>query len=241
MKLLVNSIVMVLILLAVVVSAAEKKPAGKHLFILSGQSNMARMNPQRTFIPTVTKAFGKEHVIVVKSAQGGQPIRQWYKQWKDHEGNKPESTGGMYDKMMGLVNTAIKGQSIRTVTFVWMQGENDARTQAGKVYEASLNGLLEQLATDLKRKDIHFVIGRLSDCGVKGKKRPTWNLIRQAQVKVAESSPRGAWVDTDDLNDGVNAKGQEIKDNLHYSVKGYDLLGQRFAEQAIRLVHANDR
>ena len=50
---------------------------------------MAGLNPQESFTPTVVKTFGKENVIVVKSAQGGQPIRRWYKEWKSAEGNTP--------------------------------------------------------------------------------------------------------------------------------------------------------
>jgi len=49
-------------------------------------------------------------------------------------------------------------------------------------------------------------------------------------------SARGAWVDTDDLNDGKNPQGKEIKNDLHYSVDGYKLLGQRFADKAIELI-----
>jgi len=52
---------------------------GAHLFILSGQSNMAGLQPAESFTPAVEKTFGKEKVIVVKSGQGGQPIRRWYK------------------------------------------------------------------------------------------------------------------------------------------------------------------
>ena len=59
---------------------------GKHLFILSGQSNMAGLKPEESFIPTVEKEFGKDKVIVVKDAHGGQPIRRWHKQWKSAKG-----------------------------------------------------------------------------------------------------------------------------------------------------------
>ena len=53
------------------------KAGGRHLFILSGQSNMAKFNEKTTFIPAVEAAFGRENVIVVKDAQGGQPIQRW--------------------------------------------------------------------------------------------------------------------------------------------------------------------
>jgi hypothetical protein len=226
---------------SVTAAAADKADQGKHLFILSGQSNMAGMNPKVSFTPTVVAAFGKENVIVVKSAQGGQPIRKWYKKWTDANGKPSKSAGERYDILMKQVNLAIKDQSLKSVTFVWMQGERDARENHGKVYEASLKGLLAQLSGDFNRQDINFVIGRLSDWGLTNSGRPDWKLIREVQVKVADGSPRGAWVDTDDLNDGLNKKGKEIKDDLHYSVKGYTLLGKRFAEKSIELIKKNGK
>ncbi|MFP6618582.1 MAG: sialate O-acetylesterase [Pirellulaceae bacterium] len=236
MKRLASLQAVVLTLVAITAVAAEKAEPGKHLFILSGQSNMAGLNPQQSFTPAVVAAFGKENVIVVKSAQGGQPIRKWYKKWTDSNGKPSKSAGELYDVLMKQVNSAIKGQAIKTVTFVWMQGERDAREGHGKVYEASLKGLLTQLSGDLQRQDINFVIGRLSDFGLQDRGPRSWKLIREVQVKVADASPRGGWVDTDDLNDGVNKKGKEIKDDLHYSVKWYKLLGKRFADKAIALI-----
>ena len=221
------------LLMATSVNGAEQ---GKHLFILSGQSNMAGLNPNKAFTPAVTKEFGKANVIVVKDAQGGQPIRRWYKQWKPAKGDVPKATGDLYDRLMKKVDAAVKGEKFTTVTFVWMQGERDAREKHGEVYAASLKGLIAQLAEDLGRKDINFVIGRLSDFDMGDKKYPHWTTVRKAQVKVAEADPRGAWVDTDDLNDGVNKKGKQIKNDLHYSVDGYQILGKRFAEKAIDLI-----
>ncbi|MCP4815115.1 MAG: sialate O-acetylesterase, partial [Planctomycetaceae bacterium] len=101
----------VLTLVAMTAFAVEKAEPGKHLFILSGQSNMAGMNPKISFTPTVVAAFGKENVIVVKSAQGGQPIRKWYKEWADADGKKPTSSGERYEILMKQVNAAIKGQA----------------------------------------------------------------------------------------------------------------------------------
>jgi hypothetical protein len=209
---------------------------GKHLFILSGQSNMAGLNPEESFIPTVENKFGKENVIVVKDAKGGQPILRWYKDWKPAEGDQPKVTGDLYDQLMKKVVPAIEGQKLASVTFLWMQGENDARKLQGQVYEASLLGLYKQLRADLKRDDLNFVIGRLSDHDLENKRFPHWTMIREAQVKVAEEMSRGAWVDTDDLNDGKNRKGKAIKNDLHYSGEGYVIFGTRLAEAAIDLI-----
>ena len=142
---------------------------------------------------------------------------------------------------MKKVAEATKGKKVTTVTFVWMQGERDAKEKHGEVYAAAMRGLIDQTAGDLKRDKINFVIGRLSDFDMDNKRYPHWTMVRDAQVKVAESDKRGAWVDTDDLNDGKNKRGNEIKDDLHYSVEGYKTLGQRFADAAIALIKQSPR
>ena len=194
---------------------------------------MAGLKPETSFTPAVEKAFGKDQVIVVKDAQSGCPIRRWVKDWKPAP-QKPfkadkKPHGDLYDRLMGKVKPAIEGQEIESVTFVWMQGERDAKEGHGAVYATSFASLIEQLRSDLHRKDLTFVIGRISDHGIKGGREiPDWPVVRDAQVKVAESDPLGAWVDTDDLN-GAN-------DGLHYDGPGYVTMGERFAEAAIKLV-----
>jgi len=206
--------------------AGAAEPAGKHLFILSGQSNMAGLNPAVSFTPAVEQEFGAGQVLVVKDARGGQPIRQWFKQWKPATGKQPQNNGALYKRLMAKVSAATQGQQLQSVTFVWMQGERDAREKHGEVYAASLQGLIQQLRDDLKRDDINFVIGRLSDFS--NNKLGHWSIVRTAQAEVAASSPRGALVDTDDLNGPKNG--------LHYTSDGYKTLGERFAQQAISLV-----
>lgn len=217
------------------IAYAQDKPM--HLMILSGQSNMAGLDPNVSFTPAVHEALGKDNVIVVKDAQSGQPIRRWYKKWQSADGKTPEKNiGDLYDRLMGKVKKATEGKSIATVTFVWMQGERDAREQHGEVYAKSMTGLIKQLSDDLGRDDVNFVIGRLSDFDMQNKKYKHWTMVRDAQVQVAEASKRGAWVDTDDLNDKPG-KGQGTRrDDLHYTRVGYKILGQRFAEKAIELI-----
>ena len=77
-----------LILLLVLIISCDPQNEGKHLFILSGQSNMQGLNPEESFTPAVENEFGKENVIIVKYALGGQPIRRWYKKWTPPEGDE---------------------------------------------------------------------------------------------------------------------------------------------------------
>jgi len=224
-----------------IMSSCNPEQEGKHLFILSGQSNMEGLRPAESFTPAIEGEFGKENVIVVKYARGGQPIRRWYKNWKPLEGNEPKAQPDLYDTLMTKVYAAIEKETIATVTFIWMQGERDAREKLGEVYDKSLRGLYNQLSRDLKRKDINFIIGRLSDFDMTNKKYPHWVMIRNIQVKVAESNPLFGWIDTDDLNDGYNRKGKEIKDDLHMSAEGYITMGKRFADKSIQLIKSNKK
>jgi hypothetical protein len=224
------------IFLALIACVTMSCNSGKHLFILSGQSNMAGLKPEESFTPAVEEAFGRENVIVVKYARGGQPIRRWYKDWKPPEGDEPRAQPDLYDSLMNRVHAAIEDEKIATISFIWMQGERDATELLGDVYEKSLVGLYHQLSEDLMRNDIDFIIGRLSDFDMKNEKKPHWVLIRDIQMKVGESDERFAWINTDDLNDGYNRQGKEIKDDLHMSAEGYITMGKRFADKAIELI-----
>lgn len=200
---------------------------------------MKRLHPEESFTPEIERVLGKGNIIVVKSALGGQPIRRWYKDWKPLIGNEPIAQPDLYDSLMVKVNKAIKNEKLATITFVWMQGERDAREGFGEVYEESLIGLYNQINNELDQKDLNFVIGRLSDFGNENVEFPHWNMVRDAQVKVAESNPRFGWIKTDDLNDGYNRKGEEIKNDLHLSADGYVILGKRFADRSIELIEKN--
>jgi hypothetical protein len=197
------------------------------LFILSGQSNMARFDPAVSFIPALKQAFPKDELIVVKSAQGGQPIRRWYKGWKAPEGVrvKKGEIGDLHDVLVQKVREAARGKKIDTVTFVWMQGEADAKRGTAAAYEESLRGLIKQLRADLQRPDLTVVIGRLSEFK---KGDAGWDVVRAAQVKVADADPLARWVDTDNIDGGRVA--------LHHTQHGYAEMGRRFAAKSIELL-----
>jgi hypothetical protein len=218
-------------------SAAE---TGKHLFILSGQSNMAGVRPDESFTPTLEKEFGAGNVIVVRNAQGGQPIRRWYKNWQPKKGERPAGNGDLYDVLLDKIREAAGDTKLETLTFLWMQGERDAREGHGEVYGESLRGLIAQLSVDMGRQDINIVIGRLSDHDLTNVKCPHWTMIREIQTKFVEETPRSALVETDDLNDGVGRKGEKMVNDLHFTAEGYRIFGQRLAEAAIGLIKGGD-
>lgn len=220
------------------VSNAQETPW--HLFILSGQSNMAGMNPKLGLEPELKNQFGEQPTHYIKVAVGGQPIRHWLTNWDElarSQGIDPAKTrlndkikdDTYYQTILRDYQTIVaKLSPPKTITFCWMQGERDAREKLDSVYRESLAQLISNLRRDLKCPDMIFVIGRLSDHGTTEDK--PWQTIRQIQVSIAESDPRGAWVDCDDLND--KPKDGQMTNDLHYTKHGYEVLGRRFVRQA---------
>ena len=221
---------------------AERKSV--HVFILSGQSNMAKMNPEGGFVPEARKLFGSEEVVYFKVAKGGQPICRWVKEWPEiakkngldssHidrilQGESTKYYQPILDKYKALLENYPNPAS---VTFCWMQGERDAKEQAGAAYAEALKRLISNLRRDLKQPDMNFVIGRIGD--VQLEKREHWNIVRKAQFDVVNADPRGAWIDVDDLNN--KEKDGNISNDVHFTKEGYEVLGRRFARQGKALV-----
>ena len=206
----------------------------RHLFILSGQSNMQGLKPERAFLPELEKLLPGADIQHVKFAKGGQPIRKWVKNWDEiaeGEGLKAlGDPGAFYDQTLALAQANIAKGKPDSITFLWMQGERDAKTGLAAAYEESLKTLIANLRKDLEAPDMKFVIGRLSD----HLSTEQWEAVRAAQVKVATDDENGAWADTDDTND--KEKGDRKWNDLHYTAEGYDLFGQRLARQAVLLI-----
>lgn len=215
--------------------------SGKHVFILSGQSNMAGLDEDLSFVPAVESKYGHYGSVVVKLAHGGLPISRWVKGWKSVEGETPEGTGDMYDQTLDLVRVATDGENIASITFLWMQGERDAKDKQAAVYRQSLEALESRLEKDLGIDQINFVVGRLSDFDMQNEKYPEWVKVRDILVEFSEAADNRSWVDTDDLNDGINSQGNLMSDDLHYSYEGYRIFGQRLADQAIALIEAGGK
>ena len=64
---------------AVMPKVGSAAPQGKvRLFILSGQSNMAHLDPAVSFTPAMKKAFPGDEVIVVKNSETFQALRMGF-------------------------------------------------------------------------------------------------------------------------------------------------------------------
>ena len=225
------------IALAFIVTACASPPkTGKHLFILSGQSNMTG-TLKGAFTDRVEKRFGEENAVVVMRPKSGRGIRFWvadYRQPSDRNlsDKKMAENGSVYPFLLQDVTAAAKGESFDTVGFIWMQGESDANNRLSEVYEESFIKLIGQLKRDLGREDLYFVVGRISDYGRGGPQHEHWQRVRDEQVRLGKHRG-GAWIDTDDLNGG-DAK--QPNGDIHFPKQGAVILGQRFADKAVELI-----
>ncbi|HJM62928.1 MAG: hypothetical protein CMN05_03675 [Roseibacillus sp.] len=211
------------------------KNSQRHLFILSGQSNMTG-GLKAGFAKTVEDTFGEDNVVVVHHSKSGRGIRFWDKDYRFPDNYRfpgkgvpsersRQQHGQEYGPLIGKVREAFDGRSFDSVTFVWMQGESDGKRGLGAAYEKSFLRLLGRMKTDLGRKDVAFVIGRINDSYMS---EPPWKAMRDVQVKLAEDNEHGEWVDTDDLS--------EPEHGVHFPRESYPILGRRFAEKAIELI-----
>ena len=230
-----------ILLLATSTSVVDDKPV--HVFIFSGQSNMAGMNPETGFVPEAKKLFGGDEVVYIKVAKGGQPICRWVQEWAEianekgmdarHRERILKGEGVLfYQPILDQYKEMLeKHPKPTSVTFCWMQGERDANGGADAAYKDALKLLIAKLRRDLERPDMNIVIGRIGDYALD---RPSCVAVRKAQREIADEDPRGGWVDVDDLNNKqING---EVKSVVHYTKEGYELLGRRFARQGYALI-----
>jgi hypothetical protein len=170
-------IILALTLLLPSLASAADKPV--HLFILTGQSNMAGMDPKLGFEPEGKKLFPEADVAYIKVAVGGMPIRYWVDEWDDiatkhgvdvaKAREKDKSKGTIfYPRVLEQFAQLLKQHpNPASVTFCWMQGENDSKTGLHAPYADALKQLIANLRRDLKRPDMNVVIGRISDIQVR--------------------------------------------------------------------------
>ena len=200
---------------------------GQTLFLLSGQSNMLRMDIHSSFVPELLAHAQGHPFAVAKCARNRQPLSRWLPDWQDLTGLPQHPRDGlMLTQLLRQAQSVMGRQSPERVVLVWMQGEADARSNLVDNYEVGFTHLVRNLENTLDTS-IDLVVGRLAHRSTDSPSFKTWYRIRELQVDMAERRPGSVWVDTDGLN------GPDL--NTHYSDEGYVELGRRFARACIRL------
>lgn len=225
-------------------SAVAAEPS--HLFILSGQSNMERWDPDQKFVPTLKKQLKPDAFWVVKVAHGGKAIHNWvddYASIAKEAGvpKVPKTDGAPYfDEILTQVRAGIgEHGKPTTVTLVWAQGEADARRGQAAAYLPAFRSLVARLEKELEVDHLNVVVSRLSDWEPSAAEaKEGWAEVRRANWTYGSKEPHAAWVDADDLNN-IGSKKKPVED-IHYSKKGYKILATRLALQAAALAKGEE-
>lgn len=184
-----------------------------HLFILSGQSNMARM-PEMFFSNAINKEIGTNHTVFVKHAIGGMPIKWW-----DEDIN-----GRIYRTLIKQIKIAIEGKNITTVDFIWKQGGSDVFQRKVDKYLDSFDNMYNQLIRDLGRDDIRLIVGQLN----KWQQTPEWLKMEGVNRQIVEKYPNAHLILTDDVDSG--------KQPLHHTYPGYKTIAERYADICLQSI-----
>ena len=92
---------------------------------------MAGLKPEKAFLPELKKLLPNDDIQHVKFAKGGQPIRKWVKTFDEIAATSKPSTkkepGALYDETLKVARASIAAKNPKTITFLWMQGERDAK------------------------------------------------------------------------------------------------------------------
>jgi len=163
-------------------------------------------------------------LMIFKCAVGGTDLANDWN--KSNSGDFP-----LYKIMMEQLDTAFvrlneAGIDFKIAGFFWMQGESDAAdTYRANAYENNLRLFIQNIRTDLNSPELPFIIGRIGN--KMGAPLIHYEIVRTAQVHVAETDPFVEWIDTDDFS--------MVSDNLHYDSQGLIDLGERIAAAYLTL------
>ena len=113
-----------------------------------------------------------------------------------------------------------------------MQGERDStQAQMAAAYETHLRELITRVRALSAQPELPMIIGRITPRTLnpdgRGFRHAHREVVRAAQISVAESDRYAAWVDCDDL--------PQKPDHLHFVTAGGLALGRRFAQKLMSI------
>lgn len=200
-----------------------------------------RFGPELTFAARLRDLRPSENVAIIKYAKGGSGLdvrRAGSGTWDPHDTRGEGALKGInqYDHALATIDRALKVRDIDgdgepdnliPAGIVWMQGETDATDKsAADDYAENLAEIAELFRAALRRDDLPFVIGRITDSKKDAPRAermwPFADIVRQAQEKVSLEDGHALLV--------TNTDTYGYSDAAHYDTKGYIDLGKQFAE-----------
>lgn len=228
---------------------ANLKPGHGVGFKSDGKTNAYsdRFGVELTFARTIAKVDPKRKIAIIKYSRGGTSIAEEaagdFGCWEP-DFNKGTGDGkgvNQYDHFLATVRHATNEADIDgdgTVDklipagILWMQGESDASygEAVAKEYEANLKRLMDLIRAALRVDDLPVVVGRISDSGNDKQDGKVWDsgaTVRAAQAAFVKNDVAAGLVTSTDK--------YGYSDPWHYDSAGYIDLGEKFADEIIKL------
>jgi hypothetical protein len=176
--------------------------------------------PEISFGHSISTRFPAADIRLIKYSASGTAL---YNDWS------PELKGPEYLAFTKSVDNALTnleqaGIQYEIAGMLWLQGESDAAENKAESYEQNLTAFIAHIRTRYKAPKLPFVIAQVRNYygGANGQAE----LVRKAQVKVAETTESVGWFDTDDCS----------MFNGHYDTAGLIEIGKRFASKYTEIV-----
>ena len=179
----------------------------------------ANHSPWLAFARTLRRKLGYP-IGLVPAALGGSAIAEWL----------PEKNGHLFRTMLQVADDAC-ARKVKGV--VWFQGCTDTLTEDGKDYAPLLKSFVCQLRDALGQKlpIVSVQINRVNNHPAGFWTPPRWDLIREAQRRVAHETEAMYLVSAFDLG---------LDDCIHHTSNANILLGERCAATALGMVYGRD-
>jgi len=168
--------------------------------------------PEVAFGRAIKDALPDDTIYLVKYAVNGTAL---YNDWNP-------TNGQQYIGFTNTVNSALSNLETNGINYeisgmLWMQGESDALEDQAASYETNLINFIADIRSQFSTPEMPFIIARVRNYygGTSGQA----DIVRAAQVTVAESMPYVSWFDTD---------AYQMVNSGHYGTQGQLDLGNDF-------------
>ena len=173
-----------------------------------------QFGPEISFGHAIAEVFSGEDIRLIKHAVGGTAL---YDDWD------PKIKGDQYVIFLKTVKAALAELDSSKVKYeisgmLWLQGESDAHENKAETYEKNLTEFIAHMRTEFKTPEMPFIIARVRN--FYGGKTGQAKIVRDAQVKVADTDQNVGWFDTDNCS---------MANAGHYDAAGLIEIGKRFA------------
>ncbi|GAB5495980.1 MAG: hypothetical protein Phyf2KO_10600 [Phycisphaerales bacterium] len=180
--------------------------------------------PELSFGSDIAFANPDEQIVIIKFAVGGTSL---FNYWTTPTREYPDG-GVLWNEIQFAIDDVLNqltamGHEYRVEGFLWMQGESDTdKRYRARKYTRNLTRFIASMRSFVGDPEMPFILGRIRDAG-----QPHAQMVRDAQVYVANNIPNVYWIDTDDLG--------WLPDGIHYDEESMIELGHRFADIVIAI------